>query len=113
MLHCLHNSLNRLKIFCRQTNELPVESIDSVLLSLGDVVELRTYCLFSQQLTGTDAKILCNHLHLFYGRSASALNVIYKTCSHAALSASNSRLYSLLGAKPFDILHKKFFVHWV
>lgn len=107
MLHCLHNSINRLKIFCRQTNELPVESIDSVLLSLGDVVELRTYCLFSQQLTGADAKILCEHLHLFYGRHTSShFYIVYKTCTNTAFTASNSRLYSLQGAKPFDILHK-------
>lgn len=107
MLHCLHNSLNRLKIFCRQTNELPVESIDNVLLSLGDVVELRTYCLFSQQLTGADAKILCEQLHLLHRRRTFLrLNFIDKIFSCAALTASNSRLYSLQGAKPFDILHK-------
>lgn len=107
MLHCLHNSINCLKIFCRQTNELPVESIDSVLLSLGDVVELRTYCLFSQQLTGGDAKILCEQLHLLHGRRALlGFNLIYKILPCTAITAGNRRLYSPKGAKPFDILHK-------
>lgn len=107
MLHCLHNSINCLKIFCRQTNELPVESIDSVLLSLGDVVELRTYCLFSQQLTGADAKILCEQLHLLHGRNAaSRLNHIDEVLADTTFTASGSRLYSLPGAKPFDILYK-------
>ena len=107
MLHCLHNSINRLKIFYRQTNELPVESIDSVLLSLGDVVELRTYCLFSQQLTGADAKILGKQLHLLHGRyTSSRLNLVDYILTCATFFAGNSRLYSLQGAKPFDILHK-------
>lgn len=40
-------------------------------------------------------------------------NFIYKIFSRTAITAGNSRLYSLQGAKPFDILHKKYLIHWV